>query len=127
MTNSIGNFLGIAFFGLLLFIYFGNDWIEYRCYGSYVGDLETEIELYKKGGVVEHNIVGDLKWDFEVSDGTKYKTYLSEKGVARLKLNMEDLSYAWLLRSGYGKGQCKKVGFFKSIENGAFVDAEGIE
>ena len=40
---------------------------------------------------------------------------------------MEDLSYAWLLRSGYGEGQCKKVGFFKSIGNGAFVDAEGIE
>jgi hypothetical protein len=122
MTNSIGNFLGIAIFGLLLISYFSNDWIEYRCYGDII-----KIDLYKKGGLVEQSPLGTLKWDLEVSEGTKYRTYMSENGNAYLKFNMEDLSYAWLYRAGFPEGQCKKVGFFKSIGNGAFVDAEGIE
>ena len=43
------------------------------------------LELYKKGGVVEHSTLGALKWDFDDSDGTKYKTSLSEKDLHFLK------------------------------------------
>ena len=127
MTNSIGNFLGIAFIGLLLYSYFGNDWIEYKCV-SINSDYEMKVSLYKKGGVIEDSELGTFKWHLELVEGTKYKSYVHPTtGSSYFSLNMEDLTFRYMLYTADTTGQCKKVGFFKSLENGAFENAEGIE
>lgn len=119
-------------FGLLLCIvgiysYFTNDYLEYECeeLNSIGTRSGTVVQLYKKGGVM--NIEADRNYIFwqqhEIIEGDSFKSYIrSINGSMSYKLNLDDLTY-WY-RLGDVSGQCRKVGLFKSIQNGAFASQD---
>ncbi len=116
------------FFFLLLiggtYSYFTNDYLEYECeeLNSIGIRTGTVVQLYKKGGVMD--IEADRDYIFwqqhEIIEGDSFKSYIRAiNGSMSYKLNLDDLTYYY--RLGDVSGQCRKVGLFKSIENGAFA------
>ena len=116
-------------FFFLLFIggiysYFTNDYLEYECeeLNSIGTRSGTVVQLYKKGGVMD--IEADRDYIFwqqhEIIEGDSFKSYIrSINGSMSYKLNLDDLTYYY--RLGDVSGQCREVGFFVSMQNGAFA------
>ena len=130
MWDKVGKTFGAIFTALLLYSYFTQDWVEYKCNlqdRSGNSLAEEMIYLYKKGGV-QHDWGYKDDSDYEsfghkhkVIEGKTFISYLRE-GIYSYKLNKDDLTIHY--RLGDLKGQCKKVGFFESIEFNSYETKE---
>ena len=130
MWNSIGKIFGAVLVALLIYSYLTQDWVEYKCNlqdrsGNYV--VDDLVYLYKKGGV-QHDWGFKGKDDYAsfghkhtVVEGKTFISYLRE-GIYSYKLNKDDLTIHY--RLGDLNGQCKKVGFFDSIEFNSYETKE---